>query len=92
MSDLFDGVALTSISHPGLNADMTGPTGAPTEIERAKELLRRHADSEDIVLGAITLVQSHIGVRYWDAVELVAEMVRDGFLSEADQYGQRTLL
>lgn len=33
-----DGVALSSISHPGTNADFSGPEGTPTDLERAKNV------------------------------------------------------
>lgn len=33
-----DGVALSSITHPGMNADFSGPAGSPTDLERAKSV------------------------------------------------------
>lgn len=35
-----DGVAFISAAHPGLNGDMTGPAGSPTEVEIDAQIAR----------------------------------------------------
>lgn len=74
-------------------SDLFEQVETSSKQERAKAaILTMVQNPPGHVLGAITKVWVRLDTTYPEAVRIVADLVRAGFISEADQDGRRALL
>ena len=74
-------------------ADLFAVDQARTKMDRAKELLRaKTPDDEGMLLGCILYLSKAMDMPFSAAWNLIDDLVRDGFVSEANHHGQRRLL
>lgn len=74
-------------------SDLFAAVGTKTELERAKEVLRAMPDNKDgMKLGAISYLARTGGMAFSAAWDLMDRLVKQGFISETDGHGRRTLL